>query len=143
MSAGLHELYRELIVEHSKRPRNFRVLGSQARQAASYNPLCGDRVTVYVDVSAGVLQDITFQGSGCAICMASASLMTEALQGLSEADALLRCDSFCQLVTTGAEGGAPSLGDLAAFASARKFPSRIKCALLAWRTLAAALRGEV
>ncbi len=143
MSAGLHELYRELIVEHSKRPQNFRVLGSQACQATSYNPLCGDHVTVYVDVFSGVLRDITFQGAGCAICMASASLMTEALQGLSAADAVLRCESFCQLVTTGTARGAPSLGDLAAFASARKFPSRIKCALLAWHTLAAALQWEV
>lgn len=143
MSADLHELYRELIVEHSKRPRNFRALGSQTRKAASYNPLCGDRVTVYADVSSGVLKDVTFQGSGCAICMASASLMTEALTGLSEAEAMLRCEGFCQLVTTGAASCAVALGDLAAFASAHKFPSRIKCALLAWRTLEAALQGEV
>jgi nitrogen fixation NifU-like protein len=138
----LRELYQEVIVEHSKRPRNFRRLEG-ARVAEGYNPLCGDKVTVYVDVHDGMLRDVAFQGSGCAISTASASVMTEVLKGKSEAEAARLFERFHALATQGAQAaGARSLGKLAAFAGVSAFPSRVKCAVLAWHTLQAALKGD-
>lgn len=137
----LRELYQAVILDHHKKPRNFRVLAGANHHAEGYNPLCGDKVTVYVILEDGVVKDISFQGSGCAISTASASLMTEALKGktLEEAEALFR--SFHELVTgePGAVDAGDGLGKLAAFSGVREFPVRVKCATLAWHTLRAAL----
>jgi SUF system NifU family Fe-S assembly protein len=141
VNADVRELYQQVILDHSKRPRNFRALDGRAAKAEGYNPLCGDKVTVYVDVEDGVLQDVAFQGSGCAISTASASVMTELLKGKScaEADALF--ERFHALVT-GAAAPAAELGKLAVFGGVSEFPTRVKCAVLAWHTLRAALHGE-
>lgn len=141
MNPELRELYQEVIVDHSKRPRNFRRLEG-ARVAEGYNPLCGDKVTVYVDVRDGIVRDVAFQGSGCAISTASASVMTEVLKGKSEAEAAQLFERFHALATGGAQAVAGSLGKLAVFAGVSAFPSRVKCAVLAWHTLQAALKGE-
>ena len=142
MTPELRALYHDVIVEHSKRPRNFRRLAG-ARVAEGYNPLCGDAVTVYVDVQDGSIRDVAFQGSGCAISTASASLMTEALKGKSEAAVAQLFERFHALATQGAPAAAAaSLGTLAVFAGVSAYPSRVKCAVLAWQTLQAALRGE-
>jgi nitrogen fixation NifU-like protein len=141
VSADLRQLYHDLIVDHSKRPRNFRKLET-ARKAEGYNPLCGDKVTVYVDLVNDVLADVAFKGTGCAISTASASVMTEAVKGKSPAEAATLCETFRAVVTRGAEAcGASQPGPLAAFAGVHEFPSRVKCALLAWQTLEAAIRG--
>ena len=130
-----------MIVDHSKRPRNFRRLDG-ARVAEGYNPLCGDKVTVYVDVQDGIVRDVAFEGSGCAISTASASVMTEALKGKSAAEAAELFARFHALVTQGTSAAAGSLGKLAVFGGVSEFPSRVKCAVLAWHTLQAALKGE-
>ena len=141
MSTTLHHLYRDLIVDHSKRPRNFRRLSGRATLAEEYNPLCGDTVTVYVELADGVLHDVAFQGVGCAVATASASLMTEAVQGRSPAVVAELYDSFRTLITDGVEPAATeALGGLAVFAGVRAFPSRVNCALLPWRALRTALR---
>ncbi len=138
---GLRELYQEVILDHSKKPRNFREIENTENQAKGYNPLCGDKVTVFVTVKDGKIQDIGFQGAGCAISTASASMMTESLKGmtLEEAEALFR--QFHSLVTGKLEpgGGTEDLGKLAVFAGVQEFPIRVKCATLAWHTLRAAL----
>jgi nitrogen fixation protein NifU and related proteins len=144
VSSELRDLYQEVILDHSKRPRNFRALDGQARKADGFNPLCGDKVTIYVEIADGVVKDVSFQGSGCAISTASASVMTEVLKGKTraEADALFR--RFHALVTGDAEATARAadLGKLAVFAGVSEFPARVKCAVLAWHTLQAALKGE-
>ena len=143
MSTELRQLYQAAIIEHGKRPRNFRRLNGHAKTAEGSNPLCGDTVTVYVDLTGGVLRDVAFQGSGCALSTASASLMTEALKGKSLPEALQLCEVFHGLVTAGPQASDVSqLGTLAAFGGVRAFPSRRKCALLAWQTLQAALKGD-
>ena len=144
MSTDLRELYQDVILDHSKRPRNFRALGARACKAEGFNPLCGDRVTVYVDVEDGVLKDVTFQGSGCAISTAAASVMTEVLHGRSCAEAEALFDSFHALVTGDprASSEADKLGKLAVFAGVSEFPTRVKCAVLAWHTLRAALKDD-
>jgi nitrogen fixation NifU-like protein len=139
----LRDLYQEVILDHSKRPRNFHALPSANRKAEGYNPLCGDRETVYLRVEDGVLKDVAFEGSGCAISTASASMMTESLKGKTreEADALF--ERFHGLITGAAEGGAgPELGKLEVFSGVREFPVRVKCATLPWHTLKAALEGN-
>ena len=141
MSTTRHNLYRDLIVDHSKRPHNFRRLGGRATLAEEYNPLCGDTVTVYVELADGVLHEVAFQGVGCAVSTASASLMTEAVQGRSPGAVVELCDSFRALVTDGVEPGAiGALGRLVVFAGVHAFPSRVRCALLPWRALRTALR---
>jgi nitrogen fixation protein NifU and related proteins len=136
----LRDLYREVILDHNKRPRNFGVLPGANRSAEGYNPLCGDRVTVFLDVDrAGRIQGISFEGAGCAISTASASLMTEALKGRSVEEARELFQGFHKLVTTGEGAGAPELGKLAVFTGVREYPMRVKCATLAWHTLQAAL----
>lgn len=143
--SDLRELYQETILDHSKRPRNFRELPEASHRADGHNPLCGDRVTVYVRVEDGVVRDVSFRGAGCSISTASASMMTEALKGrtLAEAEALF--ERFHALVTSspveapGSPG--PELGKLAVFSGVCEFPVRVKCASLAWHTLHAALRG--
>jgi nitrogen fixation protein NifU and related proteins len=143
MSDELRVLYQQHILEHSRRPRNFHALDG-ARHADGHNPLCGDTVTVYVNMADGVLQDVAFRGEGCAIAMASASMMTEAVRGRSGVEAAALVRSFHALVAgdppTAAGTAVP--GALAVFAGVRGFPARIKCATLAWRVLLAALAAE-
>ncbi len=143
MNSELRDLYQEIIVDHSKRPRNFRRLDPPATSVEGFNPLCGDHVTVYLTVDNDVVKDVSFQGSGCAISTASASVMTESLKGKSTAEAKQLFDSFHELITKGAEAklGA-ELGKLSVFSGVSEFPSRVKCAILAWHTMDAALRGE-
>jgi nitrogen fixation NifU-like protein len=136
-----NELYQQLILDHYRRPRNRRRLEAADRQAEGHNPLCGDHVTVFLKIEDGVVREVTFEGGGCAISTASASIMTEALRGktLEEAKALFR--RFHGLITgeaqEGAEGG---LGKLAVFSGVCQYPARVKCATLAWHTLDAALQ---
>ncbi len=142
--SDLRDLYQEVIVDHSKRPRNFRKLEGATCQGEGYNPLCGDKVTVYLKVSGGVIQDVGFEGSGCAISTASASIMTECLKSKTVAEAEALFQRFHDLVT-GEPGQAPdmeTLGKLAAFGGVCEFPARVKCATLAWHTLRSALKGE-
>jgi len=138
----LRELYQELILEHSKKPRNFRALESANHKAEGYNPLCGDHFTVYLELQDGAIKDIGFQGSGCAISKASASMMTQSLKGKTAAEAEELFTKFHDVVTGHAVGGEEKLGKLAVFSGVSEFPLRVKCATLAWHTLRAALRGE-
>jgi nitrogen fixation NifU-like protein len=138
----LRDLYQEVILDHNRRPRNFGPLPTANRRAEGHNPLCGDRVTVYLDLADGRLQDVAFQGSGCAISTASASLMTEALKGLTLEEARGLFKGFHDLVTLGAAEGSPELGKLAVFTGVREYPMRVKCATLAWHALMAALDAQ-
>lgn len=141
--ADLRDLYQEVILEHSKAPRNYRELAVANQHAEGYNPLCGDHFTVYLQVEGDAIRDISFQGSGCAISKASASMMTQALKGKSKEEARKLFDRFHKLVTTGeANGDRPELGKLAVFSGVSEFPVRVKCATLAWHTLQAALEGK-
>ena len=140
----LRELYQEVILDHSKRPRNLRALAGANRHAEGYNPLCGDRATVYLLVEGDVVKDASFEGSGCSISTASASMMTDALKGktLGETQALF--ERFHELVTADpskAAAASAELGKLAAFAGVHEFPMRVKCASLAWHTMKSALDG--
>jgi nitrogen fixation protein NifU and related proteins len=139
--SSLEGLYQEVILDHTKRPRNFRVIEGANRKAEGYNPLCGDKVTVYLNIVDGKISDISFQGSGCAISTASASLLTETLKGKTEAEVEALFDSFQDLVTKGevAGGDTPDLGKLEVFSGVSEFPARVKCATLSWHTLRAAL----
>jgi nitrogen fixation protein NifU and related proteins len=140
----LRDLYQEVILEHSKAPRNYRALANANRKAEGFNPLCGDHFTVYLDVQNGAIRDIAFQGSGCAISKASASMMTQSLKGKSTADAEKLFDEFHKLVTGGAKknGDAKELGKLSVFSGVSEYPARVKCATLAWHALHAALAGQ-
>jgi nitrogen fixation NifU-like protein len=142
MNDDLRDLYQEVILDHNRRPRNFRALPDANRSAEGHNPLCGDRVTVFLRVEEDRVQGISFQGSGCAISTASASLMTEALRGRTVAEAHALFNGFRHLVTKGAEVEAPDLGKLAVFSGVREFPIRVKCATLPWHTLEAALEQK-
>ncbi len=139
--SDLRELYQEVILEHSKHPRNFRALQTASHRAEGFNPLCGDRYTVYVDVQDGSIRDISFEGTGCAISKASASMMTQSLKGKSPSEAEALFGRFHELVT-GHSGSLDGLGKLAVFAGVSEFPIRVKCATLAWHALRAALKGE-
>lgn len=138
----LRDLYQEVILEHSKHPRNFRALESANHKAEGFNPLCGDHFTVYVDVKDGAIQDIAFQGSGCAISKASASMMTQTLKGKTEDDAESLFAKFHDLVTGNGASAGDELGKLAVFSGVSEFPLRVKCATLAWHALRAALAGK-
>ena len=144
MSDELRDLYQEVILDHARRPRNFRILDGKARHAEGNNPLCGDVVSVYVHMDGEVIKDVTFKGSGCAISTASASVMTEILKGKTRAEAQEVFETFHALVTGDpkAAGEASNLGKLAVFAGVCEFPTRVKCAILAWHTLRAALQGK-
>lgn len=141
--SDLRELYQELIIDHSKRPRNFKALEKADRKLEGYNPLCGDKVTVFLELEHDRVKNVSFQGSGCAISTASASVMTESVKGktLAEVEALF--DVFHNMVTgkPPAAGKTPELGKLAVFSGVSEFPARVKCATLAWHTLHAALQG--
>ena len=142
MRDELRELYQELILDHGKRPRNFGELAEAALHAEGVNPLCGDECRVHLDVEDDHIERVRFDGQGCAISTASASLMTEAIGGLSVEEAKELFDRLHRLVTTGEGDGDPRLGKLAVFAGVRQFPLRVKCATLAWHTLLAALKGS-
>lgn len=141
--SDLRELYQELVVDHSKKPRNFGELEGAHRQATGYNPLCGDKLTVYLKMEDDVVREIRWQGSGCAISTASASLMTEKSKGKTRAEGEALFDLFHNLVTGGpvAEPEEAQLGKLRVFAGVKGFPIRVKCATLPWHTFRAALRG--
>lgn len=138
MSAELQDLYQEVILDHNRRPRNFRAMDA-GRKAEGYNPLCGDRITIYLNVDNGVIKDVSFQGAGCAISKASASLMTESVKGKTVEEAQALFERFQQMITAPAETPLDSLGKLKVLAGVRQFPVRVKCASLAWHTLRAAV----
>ena len=138
----LTDLYQEVILDHNRRPRNFRALDEANRTQEGYNPLCGDRLTLYVKLEGDRIADVAFQGSGCAISKASASLMTEALKGKTVTEARELFDKFHDMVTSAPDQAAPDLGKLSVLSGVREFPTRIKCASLAWHTLKAAVAGE-
>ena len=142
--SDLRELYQTTILDHNKQPRNFRVPAQANHRAAGHNPLCGDRVTVHVQLEDGVVKDVGFQGAGCAISTASASLMTQAVKGHTLAEVEKIFDAFHELVTSDPqrEIDESSVGKLAVLAGVREYPVRVKCATLAWHTLRAALAGK-
>jgi nitrogen fixation NifU-like protein len=137
--ADLAELYQSIIIDHNKTPRNKKAIEGASRVAAGDNPLCGDRITLYVALDGDTITDVGFQGSGCAISQASASLMTGAVKGKSVAEAEKLFHGFHDMVTGVAAGDKAVLGKLAAFEGVKQYPSRVKCANLAWHTLHAAL----
>jgi nitrogen fixation protein NifU and related proteins len=141
VSVELQDLYQEVILDHNRRPRNFRALAG-GRAAKGDNPLCGDRLTVYVRVDNDVVSDVSFQGSGCAISKASASLMTESVKGKTVAEVTARIEQFQQMITAPPDSPAQHLGKLTALAGVRQFPVRVKCASLAWHTLKAAMEAR-
>jgi nitrogen fixation protein NifU and related proteins len=138
----LGELYQQVILDHNRKPRNFQKLADANRTAEGFNPLCGDQIQLYVKLEDDQIRDIGFQGSGCAISRASASLMTSALKGKSAGEAEELFQRFHRLVTTDEETDPAALGKLAVFSGVREFPARVKCASLAWHTLRAALQGQ-
>ena len=144
MNSELRELYQEVIIDHSKRPRNFRALEDATGTAEGFNPLCGDHLTVYLKLAGGVIEDVAFQGDGCAISKASASLMTTALKGKSEREALALFGHVHTLLTDGPHGAVQldDVGKLAVLSGVWEFPARVKCASLAWHTLRSALDAK-
>jgi nitrogen fixation NifU-like protein len=140
----LDELYQEVILDHNKSPRNFHAMAGANRKAQGYNPLCGDQVTVYVKLQEGTIEDISFQGSGCAISKASASLMTSELKGKTEAQAQELFENVHKMLTGECDSSDSTdrVGKLAILSGVCKFPARVKCASLAWHTVNSALRGE-
>ncbi len=141
MSSELQSLYQELVIDHSKRPRNFRKMEDSTLHADGYNPLCGDRVSIFLKMDGDKVADASFQGAGCAISTSSASLLTEALKGKTRAEAEAIFDNVHKLVTEGAAVDPAKLGKLAVFSGVSKYPARVKCASLAWHTMKAALEG--
>ena len=142
--SDLSSLYQEVILDHSKRPRNFHSLENADHHAQGYNPLCGDKVTIFLHMDGDRIADIGFQGSGCAISTASASILTETLKGKTRAEAQALFEAFHDLVTGHPvkSASAPALGKLAVFSGVAEFPVRVKCASLAWHTLRSALEGS-
>jgi nitrogen fixation NifU-like protein len=143
MNSEIRDLYQEVVIDHSKRPRNFRKVEGATRTAEGFNPLCGDHLTLYVKLANGVIEDIAFQGAGCAISKASASLMTAALKGKKQEEALLLFARVHAMLTEGLNGEVKleDVGKLAALSGVWEFPMRVKCASLAWHTLRSALEG--
>lgn len=139
--SALRELYQEVILDHNKSPRNFRAMEGATRKVEGYNPLCGDHYTVYMLLENGIIKDVSFQGSGCAISKASASLMSSILKGKTKKEAERLFDLFHKVVKgeIDAEGNAETLGKLVALAGVSEFPARVKCASLPWHTAKAAL----
>jgi len=140
--SDLRDLYQEVILDHYRKPRNFRSLADANRKAEGFNPLCGDRLTLYVKLKDGVIADATFEGSGCSISTASASLLTESIKGKTEHEAEMLFQSFRDVVTGSGETPNVDLGKLDVLAGVREFPVRVKCATLAWHTLRAALASQ-
>ena len=143
MTSDLSDLYQEILLEHNRRPRNFRILDDATHQADGFNPLCGDQISLQLKVGDETVDDVAFQGHGCAISRASASLLTQAVKGASSADAMAKFDEFHRMLTEpDAELDYDLLGDLEMLAGVIAYPTRIKCAILAWHTLKAAMAGE-
>ena len=140
--SDLNELYQEVILDHNRRPRNYRRLEGASHHAEGYNPLCGDRVTVFVQIDGDRISDVAFEGSGCAISKASASLMTDRIKGSTVAEVRDLFDRFHRMVTTPPDQEVEEMGKLSALAGVREFPVRVKCASLAWHTLKAAMDRE-
>ena len=140
----LRDLYQEVILDHSKRPHNFRVLDDSDHQADGHNPLCGDRLTVFLKLKDNRIEEVGFQGSGCAISVASASMMTDTLKGATLEEAEEKFQAFHDLLTCriDPEADASRLGKLVVFAGVSRFPIRVKCATLAWHTFRAALSAR-
>jgi len=144
MDQELKELYQQVILDHNKSPRNFRKMDNASSKAEGYNPLCGDHIDVYVLVEDGIVKDVSFNGEGCAISKASASVMTSMLKGKSKEEAEKLFNKFRDLVTgkLGDDLDVDELGKLAVFAGVQEFPIRVKCASLAWHTLMSALKNN-
>lgn len=142
--ADLSELYQQVILDHNKKPRNFHVLDTANRHQEGYNPLCGDQLTLYLEMDGDVIKDVGFQGQGCAISKASASMMTAAIKGKTKAEAETMFDEFHRMVKgqLDPESEENHLGRLKILAGVREFPARVKCASLSWHTLHAALEGK-
>ncbi len=138
----VRELYQQIILDHNRSPRNRREIDHPDRVASGDNPLCGDKVTIYLKIKDDIITDVSFSGSGCAISQASASLMTTSVVGKSSAEAARLFAQFHAMVTGENQGDSSGLGKLAAFSGVREFPARVKCASLAWHTLRAALEAE-
>lgn len=142
MFDDMRELYQEVIMDHNRNPRNFHAMPDADRQTEGHNPLCGDSLTVYVRLKDGTVEEVAWEGMGCAISKSSASLMSEAMKGKSLAEAQALYGQFHNLVTREGEADEDALGKLKVFAGVGEFPARVKCATLAWRTLQAALEGQ-
>jgi nitrogen fixation NifU-like protein len=140
--SDLSDLYQEVILDHNRRPRNFRVLPAASHTAEGYNPLCGDRLTLYLKLTGETIEDVSFEGAGCAISKASASMMTDALKGRTVTEANALFERFHRMVTTPPDQPVEDMGKLSSLAGVREFPVRVKCASLAWHTLKAAMRGD-
>ena len=141
--SGLSDLYQEILLEHNSKPRNFRKVDDPSSTAEGYNPLCGDQITLYLKVVENVVEDVGFQGVGCAISRASASMMTQSIKGktLDEANGVF--DAFhSMIIHPDEEPDYDTLGDLETLAGVNEYPTRIKCAILAWHTMRSALSGE-
>ena len=138
----LTDLYQEVILDHNRRPHNFRVIDGATAKQEGYNPLCGDRLTLYLTLDGEVIRDAAFQGIGCAISKASASLMTDAVKGKTVAEARALFERFHAMITSDTGTPAADLGKLSVFAGVREFPARIKCASLAWHTMKAAVASD-
>ncbi len=136
----LSDLYQQVILDHCKRPRNFHELAAATRSAQGHNPLCGDQLKLYLAMEGDLIKDISFVGSGCCISKASASLLTESVKGKTRADVQKMFERVHEMVMTGEVKG--DMGKLAVFAGVHKFPARVKCAILAWHAVIAALKGE-
>lgn len=142
MSDPLHELYQDIILDHNKRPRHYGVLAGHTHTAEGYNPLCGDKIDVFLKVVDERIEAIQFEAASCAICKASASMMVDALQGKTLAEAMQADHRVNEILATETEVDLVMDGEFAALAGVRKFPARIKCASLPWRTYEAALKGQ-
>ncbi len=144
MNEELRELYQQVILDHNKSPRNFKILEHHNHFAEGYNPLCGDKIDVYVQIDDGIVKDISFQGSGCAISKASASLMSSLVKGKPVAEAEILFEKFHDLITGKVDdkNALEELGKLAVFAGVKDFPARVKCASLAWHTMQSAIKNE-
>jgi nitrogen fixation NifU-like protein len=140
MSDDLNDLYQQVILEHCKHPRNFRELPGATCSAQGHNPLCGDQLTLFLSMDGNTVREISFVGSGCCISKASASLLTESVKGKTRDEVRKMFDQVHDLVTTGETK--PDMGKLAVFAGVHKFPARVKCAILAWHAVMAALKGD-
>lgn len=143
MASDLSDLYQEILLEHNRRPRNFRTVDDATHQADGFNPLCGDQISLQLKVGDGTVNDAAFQGHGCAISRASASMLTQAVKGAATADAMAMYDEFHRMLTEpDAELDLDLLGDLEMLGGVIAYPTRIKCAVLPWHTLKAALDGD-
>lgn len=139
MNGDLEELYQSIILDHNRRPKNFRAMEDSTAHAEGLNPMCGDQLSVWLKMDGDLVADVSFQGQGCAISKASASLMTAAIKGKSRAEAELLFEKFHALIT--GKGDGADLGSLKAFAGVSRFPLRVKCASLGWHAMHSALHG--